>query len=205
MEENQENLSPKDYFNLVVEASIGAIPYVGGPLQTLYFGAQNEKRFKRIENFYIELNNKVSQLNSLVLGEENSDQLIGIIETIHDEIEKSKSTNKIEFFVNSYKNLLLNSTKPSLDMDELFVNILAELTSLELSILVLLFRNNNTVGVPVMDGVDQILVTGSLSRLSDLGLVNKHLQSIMIGGGGAQNYKYSISEVGINFSYYILT
>ncbi|WP_461203519.1 hypothetical protein [Enterococcus sp. N342-3-1-2] len=205
MEENQENLSPKDYINLVVEASIGAIPYVGGPLQTLYFGAQNEKRFKRIENFYIELNNKVSQLNSFILGEENSDQLIGIIETIHDEIEKSKSTNKIEFFVNSYKNLLLNSTKPSLDMDELFVNILAELTSLELSVLILLFRNKNTVGIPVMDGVDQILVTGSLSRLSDLGLVNKHLQSIMIGGGGAQNYKYSISEVGINFSYYILT
>lgn len=205
MDENNDNLTPRDYLNLVVEAGIGAVPYVGGPLQALYFGAQNEKRFKRVENFYKELSKKVSELDNLVLGERNNDQLIGIIETIHDEIEKSKSADKIVYFVNSYKNLLLNSTKPSINMDELFVNILAELTMLEISILVLLFHNKDTVGVPVMEGVDQILVTGSLSRLSDLGLVNKHLQSIMIGGGGSQNYKYSISEIGINFCYYILT
>lgn len=205
LKENKDSLSPKDYFNLAVEAGLGAVPYVGGPLQTLYFGAQNEKRFKRIENFYTELNKKVAKLDHLVLGEKNGDQLIGIIETIHDEIEKSKSADKIVYFVNSYKNLLLHSSSPSIDMDELFVNILSGLTKFEITILTLLFRNKGAIGTLKVDGVDQILITGCLSRLSDLGLVNKHLESLTFGGTGEQQYNYSISDIGISFCYYILT
>lgn len=204
MDENNDNLTRRDYLNLVVEASIGAVPYVGGPLQTLYFGAQNEKRFKRIENFYEELSKKVSELGNLVLGDRNNDQLIGIIETIHDEIEKSKSADKIGYFVNSYKNLLLHSSNPSIDMDELFVNILSGLTKFEITILSFLFRNKGAVGTLTMDGVDQIIITGCLSRLSDLGLVNKHLESLTFGGTGEQQYNYSISDIGISFCYYIL-
>lgn len=204
MDENNDNLTRRDYLNLVVEASIGAVPYVGGPLQTLYFGAQNEKRFKRIENFYEELSKKVSELGNLVLGDRNNDQLIGIIETIHDEIEKSKSADKIGYFVNSYKNLLLHSSTPSIDMDELFVNILSGLTKFEITILSFLFRNKGAVGTLTMDGVDQIIITGCLSRLSDLGLVNKHLESLTFGGTGEQQYNYSISDIGISFCYYIL-
>ncbi|QOG31588.1 hypothetical protein [Enterococcus casseliflavus] len=204
MDQNNDNLTPRDYLNLVVEAGIGAVPYVGGPLQTLYFGAQNEKRFKRIESFYNELNEKISELDSLILGEHNSDQLIGIVETIHDEVEKSKSADKIVYFVNSYKNLLLNSTSPSIDMDELFVNILSELTNFEITILTFLFKNKGRIGGVAMQGVDPILIAACLSRLSDLGLVNKHLESITLGGPGTQQYNYSISNVGINFCYYIL-
>lgn len=204
MNETNNKLKPKDYLNLVVEAGIGAVPYVGGPLQTLYFGAQNEKRFKRIENFYEELSKKVSELGNLVLGDRNNDQLIGIIETIHDEIEKSKSADKIGYFVNSYKNLLLHSSNPSIDMDELFVNILSGLTKFEITILSFLFRNKGAVGTLTIDGVDQILITGCLSRLSDLGLVNKHLESLTFGGTGEQQYNYSISDIGISFCYYIL-
>lgn len=38
--------------DIVIEAIIQTIPYVGGALSTLYFGHKQEKRFKRLETFY---------------------------------------------------------------------------------------------------------------------------------------------------------
>lgn len=40
---------------VILEALMQALPYVGGSLATLYFGHKQEKRFKRLEKFYEEL------------------------------------------------------------------------------------------------------------------------------------------------------
>ena len=42
-------MNNKEKFELVVNAGLQAIPYVGGPLATLYFGYKQEQRFQRIE------------------------------------------------------------------------------------------------------------------------------------------------------------
>lgn len=202
---NEEHLTSKDYRDLVIEAGLGLVPYVGGSIQTLYFGSKNEKRFKRIEFFYEQLAEQIKLLTEFDLNEENSDQLIGIIETIHDEIEKSKSHNKIVYFVNAYKNLLLGSKKSSQDIDELFVDILSKVTKIEIDILAFYMRNRNSRFVPHVEGVDPILILGSLNRLSDFGLMNRHLEGLTIGGDGGQNYAYSISDLGISFCEYILS
>ncbi|PHL05379.1 hypothetical protein CQR43_03550 [Enterococcus faecium] len=198
------NLTFKDYRDAVIEAGIGLIPYVGGSIQTLYFGTKNEKRFKRIEYFYEQLANRMETLEEFDLNGENPEQLIGIIETIHDEIEKSKSHDKIVYFVNAYKNLLLGTKQHSRDIDELYVDILSKVTRIEIEILALYMRNPNERGIPQMVGVDQMLILGSLNRLSDFGLLNRHLEGLTIGGDGGQNYTYSLSNLGISFCQYIL-
>ncbi|MDT2703666.1 hypothetical protein [Enterococcus dongliensis] len=199
-----DNLNAKDYKDLVIEAGIGLIPYVGGSLQTLYFGAQNEKRFKRIESFYKQLSQKIGELESFELDSSNGEKVIGIIDTIHDEIEKARSHDKVVYFVNAYKNLLLSSENiKGLDMDELFVDILSEISKTEIEILANLFRLKQQVGTS-LSGYDSTLVAGSMESLSNRGLVNKHLQRLQIGGLGGQEYKYSISYLGTSFCEYIL-
>lgn len=42
-------MNNKEKFELVVNAGLQAIHYVGGPLATLYFGYKQEQRFQRIE------------------------------------------------------------------------------------------------------------------------------------------------------------
>lgn len=46
---DEMKMKPKDKFELVVNAGLQAIPYVGGPLATLYFGYKQEQRFQRVE------------------------------------------------------------------------------------------------------------------------------------------------------------
>lgn len=205
---NDNLLNPKDYLSTAIEVGIGLIPVIGGSIQTAYFGLQNEKRFKRIESFYEELSTLLKSLQGQIPKETNpqsTEQLIGIIETINTEVEKSKSHKKTIHFVNAYKNLLLNSYKNELDSDELYVEILSNLTRMELDLLAFFFRNRDSRGVPTIPDVDEGLIVGSMNRLSDFGLANKHLENMSIGGGGEQNYTYSISQLGISFCYYVLT
>ncbi|EMF0102712.1 hypothetical protein ED263_RS02695 [Enterococcus hirae] len=202
--ENHVNLTFKDYRDAVIEAGIGLIPYVGGSIQTLYFGTKNEKRFKRIEYFYKQLANRMKSLEEFDLDGENSEQLVGIIETIHDEIEKSKSHDKIVYFVNAYKNLLLGTKQHNQDIDELYVDILSKVTRIEIEILALYMRNGGKRGIPNIPSVDQMLVLGSLNRLSDFGLLNRHLEGLTVGGDGRQSYTFSLSNLGLSFGQYIL-
>ncbi len=55
-------LTIKDYRDLVIESGMQAIPMVGGSLATLYFGYKQEKRFKRLETFYKELNGEIDAI-----------------------------------------------------------------------------------------------------------------------------------------------
>ena len=52
-----DKLTDREKIELTVEAGLNAIPAIGGSLATLYFGTKQEKRFKRIENFYTDLKN----------------------------------------------------------------------------------------------------------------------------------------------------
>lgn len=200
-------LTPKDYADLAIEAGIGSIPYIGGALQTVYFGKQNEIRFKRIEKFYKELNDRLSKLESLPskINEESKDQLVGIIETINIEVEKSKTKKKFNYFINAYKNLLLHSNKNNLDHEELYVDILSNISKIEIDLLAMYFQKKDSVGRVSSTVIENSLVEGSMNSLANFGLVNKHLEKITIGGGGAEEYNYSISKLGINFCDYILS
>lgn len=205
MNDNNEKLSKKDYFDLIVEGGIGAIPYIGGVVQSLYFGSKNEKRFRRVEKFYEKLNEDLEciqdQIPEDVFNLENKDQLIGIFEGINDEIEKSKAQNKIEMYRNLYKNCLLRINNTSWDSEEYFLLVLNQLTSIEIQLLAYLMNrgNENFLGNISMIGYSQELIDGSLNRLADFGLLEKTIGSIVLGEIGKQNMGYKISNLGIQF------
>lgn len=212
--ENNDQLTPKDVISTVIEAGIGAIPYIGGPIQTVYFGLQNEKRFKRIEAFYVQLNKEMELVKSLIPGsinEDSQDQLVAIIETINSEVEQIKNRDKIVYFVTSFKNVLLSVDQNNLDMEEYFVDILSSLRSIDLDVLIYLFRRPEAksyggMSVPQVGDLDQNIVGGILNRLVDFSLVRRNLRGMTIGGSGgdSSNYAYYISDYGINFCRYIL-
>lgn len=201
---SDEKLSYKEYRDLTIEAGLGLVPYVGGSLQTLYFGAQNEKRFKRIESFYQQLSLKVSELDSFELNYSDGDGLIGIIDRIHEEIEKARSHDKIIYFVNAYKNLLLYSKgKDSFDTEEYFIEILSEITNIDLKILSVLFRWRNGKG-KIPTGYTAEITIGAVERLSNFGLVDIYLNRLVSGEPINRNSSFSITDLGITFCEYIL-
>ena len=99
---------------MAIEAGIGAIPIVGSPIQTIYFGRQNEKRFKRIERFYKELNDELEQIKQNIpevfYPERDRDQLMGVMESINEDIEKARNQSKFNLYKNLYKNCILGIT-----------------------------------------------------------------------------------------------
>lgn len=129
-----DKLDFKDVRNSVIQTGIESIPVVGDAL-SVYYKLQDEKRFKRIESFYESLEEKIGDLELLVLESKNPDQMIGIIESIHEQIEKSNSENKKEYFINAYINLISFRNDKDFDWDEYFINLLSSLSKIELDVL----------------------------------------------------------------------
>lgn len=211
MNDDNVKLTGKELVDIAVEAGIGAIPVVGGPLQTLYFGSKNEKRFKRIEKFYQELNDDLTKIKNQIPPIDsipNKDEFLGILEDLNSEVEKAKSQSKIEYFKSFYKNTLLTSNSYNFDTHSFFLETLINLTNLELKILFFLLSQGQqeySTNIQV-DGVSNDLVTGSLSRLTDYGLVSAHLVNITIGGPSSMpNSAHKINDLGCQFSSFILS
>lgn len=201
---DEQKLTPKEYLDLAIEAGIGAIPVVGGPVQTLYFGRQNEKRFKRIEAFYKSLNEDLDQINSKIEGianpNINRDQLIGILETINDEVEKARSQFKIDLYKNLYKTSILNINQTSWNEEEYFLEVLNRITPLQIILINYLTRSNEFMGNIHVQGFSRELIDGSLNILTDLGILQSTIASIELGGAvGKQKMGYKLSPLGRQF------
>lgn len=204
MNDKNENLSPMDYMNLAIEAGIGAIPIVGSPIQTIYFGRQNEKRFKRIERFYRDLNEDLEKIKDSIpevfYPDRDRDQLMGILESIHEDIEKAKNQSKRDLYKNLYKSCILEVNRTNWDREEYFVEVLSQLTPTQVQLIAYLNSKGNdfTRGIH-SPGQPQELIEGSLNMLSDLGILDKTIDSISLGSVGKQNMGYKISSLGKEF------
>lgn len=207
--DNSNQLRPKDYLNATIEAGIGAIPVIGGPIQTLYFGLQNEKRFQRIEKFYELLNKELTLIQRSIpttVNKNIEEQLIAIIETINLEVEMVRSKDKTRYFINSYKNLLLRVNKNNLDLEELFIDILSSLNKIEIDLLTPLYNDrysdNGGMLLPKINGTDSSIIYGSMNKLVNHGLVNERDRNLSTLGH--DKYAYKISSIGISLCDYIL-
>lgn len=209
--DNDDKLTFKERLELVIEAGIASIPAVGSALQTLYYGSKNEKRFKRVENFYQDLSVEIATIKDQlpdVYETEYSDEAIGILETINDEVEKAASQSKIQNYKKAYKNMLLKINEKHFDEEKYFVRMLSDLTEFELRIL---FISNQNVHRKVARGdfydadksnID--FVDGNLNRLSDLGLLRITFGELLSGGNGSYIRKdYVVSDLGSRFISFI--
>lgn len=202
---NEEDLTPKDYLGLAIEAGISAIPTVGGVIQTLYYGRKNEIRFKRIEKFYEKLNKDLENVkNSIPVvtnPTSNRDQLLGIIETINDEVEKAKSQDKINYYKTLYTNCILNINNSVWDEEEYFLEVLNRITPLQIEVIYLLNSHPGFQKNLSNLNVSQFLFDGSMNILVDLGILESSILSLTLvsNGRGKQEMAYKISDLGKRF------
>lgn len=206
MSKDDIKLSGKEKFEIVVEAGLQLIPYIGGPLASAYFGVKNEKRFKRIESFYKEFSNQLKEMdrriNSLNIHDE--DALIAIIERLNEKIEQEVLDEKRSYFKKYLLHTLMESTnKSNFDERRFFLDVLADMTLLEIELMVFLYTKNQPVlvGTITKTGVDQSVIVGTVGRLKNYGFITAITKSISIGGSvsNALNEAISLTYFGRRF------
>jgi len=171
--------------DLLLESGLQAIPYVGGPLATLYFGHQQELRFQRIETFYYELKESIEklQLKLPTIETHESEELMSLIEQVNDAVEKEHIKRKLEAYKIFYmKNLLMPVTSKNYEIRKLFLDILRSMTETQMDVFLFLISKkapivSSTIGA---DGVSPELIQGSISQLKILGIINSQLHSIVM-------------------------
>ncbi|WP_339816763.1 hypothetical protein MKZ15_15330 [Paenibacillus sp. FSL R7-0216] len=198
-------------FDLALEALVQTIPYVGGPLATLYFGHKQEKRFKRLESFYSELKGVIENITETLpdISTHDPDELSSIIENLHEKIETEHIEQKRNYYKIFYlKNLYSPVKQNNYDKRMLFLNILGTLTPNQIELLIFFVNQQSpvidrTIGKP---GVEQAVMLGHLSQLKLLGLVDSQLNGIVIGGSGnGINESVQISSLGREFHKFCLS
>ena len=195
----------KEKLELVVEAGMQMVPVVGGPLATLYFGNKQEKRFKRIENFYNDISQELECAKERIksIEEHNEEELSAILEDLNEKVEMEHFRIKIELYKTYFKNTMIFPVNNNYDERKMFLDIISQLTPLQIELMSFLAKENGEYGAGSISkqGVEQTIILGAISQLKILGLVSTSLNSIVFGtqGGNAINENIKISDLGIKF------
>lgn len=196
--------SIKEKMELVVEAGMQCIPVVGSPLASLYFGNKQNKRFKRIEDFYREVSEELESVKEKIIpvNRHNEEELSAILEDLNDKIENEHIKLKVELYKNYFKNTMISPVNNNYSERKLLLDIIKELSPLEIEILVFLNQQN----VPIINtsiskqGVESSIIQGCISKIKMLGLIDANLNSIVIGGNcGAASEEIKLSTLGKKF------
>jgi len=195
--------------DVIIEALVQAIPYVGGPLATLYFGKKQEKRFRRLEKFYQELKEEIGNIGQALpdISTHNPEELSAILEELHEKVETEHIEVKRRYYKEYFKNTMQHPVNGNFDERKLFLDILSALTPLQIEIVIFLSRQAAAVQASTVSkpGVDQALIAGSLAQLKNFGITDGALNSIVFGGGGnAINEDISVSMFGRRFHSFCL-
>lgn len=180
-------MSILDNRDLAIEAGIQLIPNIGGSLATIYFGAKQERRFKRIEQFYKEVAQEIGALTDRIasIEEHDTDALAAIIEEVNEKVEREQVSEKWVFFKTYLKNTLIHPVKGNFDERRFFLDTLGLMSLLECEILGVLYNQDKTVRVRKIQkpGVDQYAIVGATSRLKSYGFLVSGQGSFTVGGG----------------------
>ena len=180
-------LTRKQKTEKIIEAGLQLIPNIGSSLATLYFGSKQQREFNRISNFYKSLAKEIESLKKRIsLNEQDEDKLMALIEKINNKVEKELLQDKIDYFKNCFKNILIYPIKEDNDYEEktFFLDALASMTLLETEILRTLNQQEESVLVRDINirGVEQYAIVGAVSRLRNLGFLELSTRSMTIGG-----------------------
>lgn len=190
-------LTIADKRDLVIQASMELVPYVGGPLSTLYFGSKQEKRFKRIESFYKEISEEIAYMKDSISSIDNQDpdQLEAIIESLHEKIETEPTKEKRDYFKNYFKSTLKHPVSGNFDERKYFLETLSNLTLLECELLIFFKTQQSPLLVRSIQkpGVDVYAIIGSIGRLKTNGFLSAATSSISLGGNADNSLNESVS------------
>lgn len=207
--EQDEKLSVKEYRDIVIESGMQAIPYIGGSLATLYFGVKQEKRFKRIENFYKELSVDIEMIKSSIpdISCHNSEELNAILEELHEKIESEHLEIKKSYYKQYYKKTLLRPVNGNFDERKLMLDILSQITPLQIEIIIFLVRQQSAIIAANIQkpGTENAVIQGSIAQLKNYGIIEGSLKEIVFGGSGnAINENVSLTAFGRKFHEFCL-
>jgi hypothetical protein len=195
--------------DVIIESLMQAIPYIGAPLANLYFGHKQEKRFKRIEQFYLELKDEIGRVERTFpdISSHNPEELSAILEELNEKVETEHLEVKRKYYKEYFKNSMLFPVNKNFDERKLFLDILSALTPLQIELIVFLSAQSAPLNGSsiIKPGVDQSLIAGSLAQLKTFGITNNVLTSIVLGGSSsAVNENISLSNFGKRFHSFCL-
>ena len=202
----KEKISAKDKLELVVNAGLQAIPYVGGSLATLYFGYKQEQRFQRVEKTLKEVADELQNVKIPSIEQHNKDELITLIDELTDKLEKEQLESKRILYKEYFKNILKTPTNGNYEERKLFLEVLEKITPLQIEIFQYLLANDNVVDLSIQKpGTDQSLIQSSILQLENYGLVNATIHSISLGGSNAgMPMSLKVSQFGKKFNEFCL-
>ena len=207
---DNDQLTNKEKIELAIQAGLNAIPTIGGSLSTMYFGTKQEKRFKRIENFYNDLKNDFDKYKDELksLEDQNRDELTGIIEEINENVETDYTEKKLTYFKNCFYNSLTDISKDSYRKRKYFVSTLGQLTELDIQVVIDLYKANDGHGyMPNTNNEEgnNPEFIGTLEKLKSYGLIYSKLNGTLRPGvNWSEITLYIISSFGQEFVRYCL-
>jgi hypothetical protein len=91
-----ERLSIKEQIEIATQACLQLLPVVGGALTTIYFGRKQEIRFKRLEQFYVQVSDELKKIQDRLrpIEEHDEELLLSIMEKLNERIEGESVKNK---------------------------------------------------------------------------------------------------------------
>lgn len=204
----KEKLSFSERRDIALNAGISAIPYLGGALSALYFGAKQERRFKRIETFYTNLGDSVKDLKESLVDLDKLDKvkLAVIIEEINESIEMDFAEERLKYFQNCFINTITSSNQ-NYEKQRFFISVLSKLTDLDIDILQTLYNAPKDHGLSYIDDTeeDAIEYNASLERLKSYGLLNSRLNGKLEANiSWGKITLYTLSQFGKDFVNYCL-
>lgn len=199
-------ISAKDKFELVVNAGLQAIPYVGGSLATLYFGYKQEQRFQRVEQTLKEIAEELKGIKLPNIEEHNEDELMSLIDELTDKIENERIEMKRKLYKEYFKNILKTPTNGNYEERKLFLEILSKITPLQIELFQFILKNSKVIDINISKpGTDISLVKSSILQLENYGLIIATLNSIMLGGNQSGiPMELEVSEFGRKFNDFCL-
>ena len=204
MDENK--ISAKDKLELVVNAGLQAIPYIGGPLSTLYFGYKQEQRFQRVEQTLKEVASELQDCKLPKIEEHNSEELMSLIDELTDRIEDERIELKRNLYKEYFKNILKTPTNGNYEERKLFLEVLSRITPLQIELFQFILKNPNVIDANISrPGIDISLIKSSILQLENYGLVIATLNSITLGGSqSGMPMNLIASEFGKRFNEFCL-
>jgi len=196
-----QNKSSRD---LIIQAAIKSIPYVGGALSTLYFGRKQEKRFQRLESFYQEIRQEINNNKEKLadINTHNPDALSALLEDLNEKVEREHTKIKRECYKKYFKNTLKFPVTNNFDERKLILGTLSALTPLQLEIVAFLAGSNEkllsrSISKP---GVDPALIHGLVSSLKVYGVIDSQFAYMRLAGPNTKTDEHVwLSDFGKKF------
>ena len=203
--ERQTKLTSSEIRDLVIQAGMQAIPHIGNPLATLYFGIKQQKRFRRLEAFYKEIAQELDSIKDRLapIEEHDPEALAAIMEKLNETIEREQVRKKIEYLKAYFKNTLMNPVKADYDERSFFLDALSSMTLLECEVIKKLSSERLPVAVLtlVTTGGNEYATVGAIGRLKNLGFI----EWVGANLGTPLEENVSLSDFGRRFHQFCLT